>query len=949
MTPFIHNYTVDIRSGMRCERAKLPVGHGDALADCFVVTMVDGHEAVDLTGVGVSALVVRPDGMTVPLEGEAKDGSACVTLDDMCYDIPGNITVTVILSAGEMKQSVLRVSMNVATGETDIIAETEVLNVADVLAAAERAEAAAERAEAAAGSGGGSGGVVDLNKEAITDALGYTPADEQDVQQIKDYVVITPGDDGEVAENVMDDPDITWQENLYVNFQTGATSTYDGRTGTEDYIPIPAGARLFARYTNAMLYYPTVAFYSSSKTFVGGEYPILSSTDERAEYNGMYGVFYTVPDTARYFRLSTSSTLTILEVYVITTAPVGGMVEIPALRGYKSLIDGKTVVCFGDSLFGMYRGDDSAPAFVAQETGATVHNVGFGGCRMATHYLDGYKAFSMWALAKAIAEDDWTDQDAQASSGSAYFPEQLELLKSIDFNNVDMAVIHYGTNDFAAASDSFQIDNEADPDDYTTLCGALRYSLDKLLGKYPQLRIFVSLPCFRFWPADDGTVTYSDTYTNAIGKTLPDFAEALRKVAMEYNLPVIDSYYGLGVNKINAATYLSDGTHHNATGRERFGRFIGAALASQAQSQGGSGGGGLPTGGAPHQQLVTDADGNALWEDRLAYAETVNAEVIPETEWVNNEGQFVLAEAPTNQPAIGVNHTVVYNGVSYDCVGVALEEDGKVSVGLGNTYALGLGDAPSEVPFVVVIIPLEEAAEMGMYGLCLPMDGAESVTMSIKINDEVVHPLDEKYIPDSVKAQELNLVNGNADGSVRGVNTASEDKYTMGENAFAGGYNSMASGYSSVAYGSSAKATGTGSAAIGSSTEASGEGSVAIGFYARATGQNAVALMGGLASGLKSFAHGEEVEAAGKYQTVFGRYNVKDADNRYVHIIGNGTGYDNSGYPDYSNAHTLDWDGNAWFAGYVEGTKLILPSPNGTRWAITVGDDGTLSAAAVTE
>ena len=28
-------------------------------------------------------------------------------------------------------------------------------------------------------------------------------------------------------------------------------------------------------------------------------------------------------------------------------------------------------------------------------------------------------------------------------------------------------------------------------------------------------------------------------------------------------------------------------------------------------------GGGLPSGGAPYQQLVTDGDGNAKWEDRL--------------------------------------------------------------------------------------------------------------------------------------------------------------------------------------------------------------------------------------------------------------------------------------------------------------------------------------------
>ena len=251
----------------------------------------------------------------------------------------------------------------------------------------------------------------------------------------------------------------------------------------------------------------------------------------------------------------------------------------------KSLY-GKTVVCFGDSLFGMYRGEDSAPAFVAKETGATVHNVGFGGCRMAVHPTSGYGAFSMWALAKAIAENNWTTQDAEASSGSAYFPEQLALLKSIDFSKVDIAVIHYGTNDFASGN-GIPIDNASDHDDYNSLRGALRYSIEKLLSAYPKLRIYISLPVYRYW-TDNGTTTYAETYLNKISKTLPEFVEALRNTAAEYNLPVIDGYYGLGINKANASTFLSDGTHHNATGRERFGRFIGQNLITQ-QTTGKSG------------------------------------------------------------------------------------------------------------------------------------------------------------------------------------------------------------------------------------------------------------------------------------------------------------------------------------------------------------------------
>lgn len=272
----------------------------------------------------------------------------------------------------------------------------------------------------------------------------------------------------------------------------------------------------------------------------------------------------------------------------------------------KSLY-GKTVVCFGDSLFGMYRGADSAPAFVATETGATVHNVGFGGCRMAVHPTSGYGEFCMWALAKAINENNWTSQDAAAPLKQSYFVEQLALLKSIDFSKVDIAVIHYGTNDFDSGN-GVPIDNTSDHDDYNTMCGALRYSIEKLLSVYPKLRIYISLPVYRYWTAN-GSNTYAETYLNKIGKTLPEFVEALRNVAAEYNLPVIDGYYGLGINKANATTFLSDGTHHNATGRERFGRFIGANLTGQ-QTSGKAGASAVDTDAV--NALISAAIGDAI-------------------------------------------------------------------------------------------------------------------------------------------------------------------------------------------------------------------------------------------------------------------------------------------------------------------------------------------------
>lgn len=241
-------------------------------------------------------------------------------------------------------------------------------------------------------------------------------------------------------------------------------------------------------------------------------------------------------------------------------------------------LSGKVIVGFGDSIFGYVRDTTSVLSVVAEETGATVYNVGFGGCRMSTHPTTGYAAFSMWSLAKAVVDKDWTTQDAQAGSGSAYFPEQLALLKSINFDAVDMVVIHYGSNDFTAGNPGVALDNASDPDDYNTLCGALRYSLEKLLTAYPHLQIFIDLPTYRWWP---DTGVYPDTYTNYLGKKYHEYADALRGVAAEYNLPVIDCYYGLGVNKLTVATMTSDGAHHSQIGRQRLGEFIAGHLSSR--------------------------------------------------------------------------------------------------------------------------------------------------------------------------------------------------------------------------------------------------------------------------------------------------------------------------------------------------------------------------------
>ena len=181
-----------------------------------------------------------------------------------------------------------------------------------------------------------------------------------------------------------------------------------------------------------------------------------------------------------------------------------------------------------------------------------------------------------------------------------------------------------------------------------------------------------------------------------------------------------------------------------------------------------------------------------------------------------------------------------------------------------------------------------------------------------------------------------------------------------------------------VAIGVNTKAGGPESFACGSGTKASHNQAFAQGFgttagahRAHAEGVNTeVWGVGGHAEGNGTMVHlGHEyahVEGIGTQSTgtashVQGKYNT---GGDYAHVVGNGE----EGNP--RNAYTLDWSGNAVFAGKataqqmsaksavfenatitkkakVTGTfetaGVILTSPNGTQFKITVDDIGSLS------
>ena len=179
--------------------------------------------------------------------------------------------------------------------------------------------------------------------------------------------------------------------------------------------------------------------------------------------------------------------------------------------------------------------------------------------------------------------------------------------------------------------------------------------------------------------------------------------------------------------------------------------------------------------------------------------------------------------------------------------------------------------------------------------------------------------------------------------------TASSTRGATTSFSFAAGLNTTASGQGSVALGGGTIASGIASAAFGNLSTASGESSAAFGLNA-------------VASGIASLASGSASEASGTAAVVFGDQNIA---NEYASLVigrfstsgtaetswtngspifnvGNGSSNNNR-----KNAYTLYNDGKSeqesTFEITTPGEGVILSSPDGTRWEITVGNDGSLT------
>lgn len=193
------------------------------------------------------------------------------------------------------------------------------------------------------------------------------------------------------------------------------------------------------------------------------------------------------------------------------------------------------------------------------------------------------------------------------------------------------------------------------------------------------------------------------------------------------------------------------------------------------------------------------------------------------------------------------------------------------------------------------------------------------------------------------------LFAGEIDGEVMDGTVTKESLYApraVGYATVAVGKSAEASGYLSVAWKPCAHAEGYRTRALGDAAHAEGAATLALADRSHAEGIETHAIGGAAhAEGKSTMANGfcSHAEGVGTISDAFaghvqGCYNEVDADNKYLHIVGNGSSEERR-----SNAHTLDKEGNAWFAGAVACREPRTDGEAATRSYVDARMEGRLT------
>lgn len=320
----------------------------------------------------------------------------------------------------------------------------------------------------------------------------------------------------------------------YALLPVNGTLDYNVEFITTDYITVDTYDNLLVNVGSRFW------FYTSDKT------PL--STGALANISPIYSDIkkITVPDTAKYFRISvrkTSESWFNDYKYLYGDKPLNDFVEY--ILSINSDPDIK-LYCIGDSITrGMYT--DIGDTY---SHGPTIYGY--------PYWIGKINNYSIVNLGVSGA--------GYANKGDNATTNGKDIVDNNTFSGANIITIALGVNDYKGDTQSIVLGDMNSISGDGTVIGNMKYMIETLAdptsGKAKKAQIIIMLPMNenRFSQGDLST-NWAFGYAFRDGKTLSDYRDAIKECAEYYNLKVIDEEEVTPINRLNIRNVLGDGLH----------------------------------------------------------------------------------------------------------------------------------------------------------------------------------------------------------------------------------------------------------------------------------------------------------------------------------------------------------------------------------------------------
>lgn len=197
--------------------------------------------------------------------------------------------------------------------------------------------------------------------------------------------------------------------------------------------------------------------------------------------------------------------------------------------------------------------------------------VAYGDSITSGYLLDGYeenlqfKNNSVNVYSKYVAESLKMNYYNFGYSAHGFsVPQNYTLAALIEkhHTNADVVTVAMGTNDYGLYNLYNVPFGDISDNTETSFCGSVRSAFNKLMQYYPKAEIIILLPLPR-----------TNMGKNGAGKTLYDYADAIKRIAEEYNFPVVDPLREGGIHHKSSdfmSAYSIDGLHWNSIFHQKY-------------------------------------------------------------------------------------------------------------------------------------------------------------------------------------------------------------------------------------------------------------------------------------------------------------------------------------------------------------------------------------------